>query len=312
MYHPRPIQFGILLFFMIISIPCFIFLLYHLLTDRALYSKLNNHVIIGLVTVNAIQTVTDLLITLIYFHRGFLWPPSVHLCLFWYFFDYYCFTTCFLLLTWASIERHILIFRKFFYTRSIKNRLIGHYIPLSFCCIYPLIYYVVFMFFYPCKNYYEVTINRFVVACFLSVSYFMALYEQIAHGIALMFIILLFNLAFIIRIYRQNNRMGRRSMWIRNRNIIVQLLGICLLFFLTNGGYFIIQIRVLLGYPSFGKPAIGWLSLLSLCMPPLVPFMCSNSLRDLKEKLKRLITDRSPNAVTPLRPTTMRNNQPNT
>ena len=311
-YHQRPIHFSIPLILMIISIPCFIFLLYHLLTKRALFSELNNHVIICLVTVNAMQTVTDLLITLIYFYTGFLWPLSVHLCMCWHFLDYYFFTTCFLFLTWASIERHILIFHRSFYTRSIKNRLIGHYIPLGFCCSYPLIYYIVFMFFYPCKNFYNVNSGRCAIPCFVRVSYFMALYEQIVHGIALMFIILFLNLAFIIRVYRQNKRMGRQSMWIRNRKIILQLLGVCLFFFLTNGGYFIIQIGVLLGYPDFGETAVPWLSPLSLCMPPLVPFMCSNSLPDLKEKLRRLLRRRSPTIVTPLHHTLMQNNQPDT
>ena len=140
----------------------------------------------------------------------------------------------------------------------------------------------------------------------------MALYEQIVHGIALMFIILFLNLAFIIRVYRQNKRMGRQSMWIRNRKIILQLLGVCLFFFLTNGGYFIIQIGVLLGYPDFGETAVPWLSPLSLCMPPLVPFMCSNSLPDLKEKLRRLLRHRSASIVTPLHHTLMQNGQPDT
>jgi len=125
--------------------------------------------------------------------------------------------------------------------------------------------------------------------CYLLVSHFMALYEQIVHGIALMFLILFFNLALIIRVLRQKRRMGRQLTWTKNRKMTVQLLSISFLFIITNGGYFIIQIGQLLGYENFGESAAGWLYPLSMCMPPLVSYMCLNGLQNLKQKLRRLI-----------------------
>ncbi len=288
LYPPRPIQFSILLFFMIISIPCFIFLFYHFLTNRILYSALHNHVIILLLISNAIQTVTDVPVLLSYYYTGIFWPSTVQFCTFHFFIDYDLFTTCFLLLTWASFERHILIFHIHYHSTYFK-RLIRHYIPLGFCCIYPLLYYIIFMLFYPCKNYYDMTTENCLVPCYLLVSHFMALYEQIVHGIALMFLILFFNLALIIRVLRQKRRMGRQLTSTRNRKMTVQLLSITFLFIITNSGYFIIQIGQLLGYENFGISVAGWLYPLSMCMPLLVPFMCLNGLQDLKKKLKRLI-----------------------
>jgi hypothetical protein len=110
LYPPWPIQSSILVFFITISTLCFIFLFYHFLTDRALYSARQNHVVILLLIFSAILTLVDLPVFLAYYYTDIIWPPTVQFCLFRYFLDYYLFTTCYLLLTWGSIERHILIF----------------------------------------------------------------------------------------------------------------------------------------------------------------------------------------------------------
>ena len=136
MYPPLPVQSSLLLTIAVCSVPCFIFLLYHLLTTRLLYTALNNHVIILLLISNALQTLVDVPVQLAYFYTGIFWPPDVRYCVFCYYIDYWLFTTCFLLLTWASFERHILIFHSRWYNKR-GRRLLGHYLPLGFCCLYP-------------------------------------------------------------------------------------------------------------------------------------------------------------------------------
>jgi hypothetical protein len=59
-----------------------IFVFYHFLTDRTVYSALNNHVIIVLLFSNAIQTLTDVPVDLAYCYTGIIWPPNVHYCIF--------------------------------------------------------------------------------------------------------------------------------------------------------------------------------------------------------------------------------------
>ena len=146
------------------------------------------------------------------------------------------------------------------------------------------------MLLYPCKNYYDVTIANCYAPCYLYESNVMALYEQIGHGLALMFIILFFNLALIIRVIQQKRRMGRQLTWNKNRRMAIQLLSISLLFFTTNGGYFIIQLGRMLGYNSFGKSAAAWLFPLSISMPPLMSFVCLHSIQNWQMKVKRLIS----------------------
>ena len=288
LYPPRPIQFSILLAVTIISIPCFALVLSHALTNRTVYKALNNHVIILLLFVNALQTLTDVPMRLAYYWTGVLWPTTVGYCVFYNFADLYLFTTSFLLLTWASFERHILIFRAQLFNTPLR-RLLGHYIPLALCCVYPLLYYLVFFFLYPCENYYDVTVANCVTPCFLWVSSVMALYEQIAHGFVPMLLITLFNLLLIIRVLRQNYRMGRQVAWRKNRKMAIQLFSISFLFFATNGGYFIIQIGRFLVDPTFGRSVASWVFPLSMCMPPLISYMCLGTVQDLKQKLKMVL-----------------------
>ena len=301
LYPPRPVQFSILLAVMVVSIPCFVFVLFHVLTDRTLCKALNNHAIILLLLFNALQTLTDLPVHLAYYWTGIIWPPSVYYCYFRFFIDYYLFTTSFLLLTWASFERHILIFRAQLFNTPLR-RLLGHYIPLALCCVYPLLYYLVFFFLYPCENYYDVTVANCVTPCFLWVSSIMALYEQIAHGFTPMLLITFFNILLIIRVLQQKHRHGRRLVWARNRRMTVQLLSICILFFVTNSGYFIIQLGRLLDSEDFGRSVASWIFPLSLCMPPLVSYVCLGMLHDLKQKLRMVMLCARPTAVAPTVP----------
>ncbi|CAF1044413.1 unnamed protein product [Adineta ricciae] len=298
-YPSRPIQFGILLSLTILSIPCFTFVFYHTLCNRTFYRVLGNHVIILLLISNSIQTFTDVPMRLSYYFTGTIWPRTVHYCYFYYFIDFYLFTTCFLLITWASFERHIFIFHPQFFNR-FSARVIGHYIPLTFCIVYPLIYYTIFIFFYPCKSYYDEETSLCVAACYLWVSTVMALYEQIAHGFALMFLIFMFNIMLFFRIIRQKRRMGRQMTWNKNRNMAIQLFSICFLLFLTNGGYFLVQLGQMLWNPKFGQEFLKWLFPLSMCMPPLTPLMCLHTIHNLTEKIKRFVYCGKHNAVAPL------------
>jgi hypothetical protein len=297
--RPRPLQFAILLFVTIISIPCFAFVLFHILAKRALYSALNNHVIILLLVSNAIQTVTDVPLQLIYWYTGVIWPQNLGFCLFLYFIDLYFFTSSLLLLTWASFERHILIFRSQFFNVPFR-RLIGHYIPLGFCYVYPLIYYVVFFFCYPCENYYDMTWGDCFGSCYLWESSFMALYEQIVHGFLPMLCIIVFNILLIIRVLEKRRRMGRQLTWATNRRMALQLLGVCFLVVILNSGYFVIQIGQLLTNISFGKNVATWVFPLSLFMPPLMSYMCLNTVPNLRTKLRRIVFCGHPRAVAPI------------
>ena len=232
-YSPLIPQSIILLIVAILSLPCFSFRLYFLLTTRALHKALSNHVIILLLISNGIQTLTDVPVQLAYFSTGISWPPTVSFCLFAYFIDYYLFTTCFLLLTWGSFKQHILIFHSRFFNTPFK-RLIGHYYPLAFCCLYPLIYYTFYLLIYPCENSYDQSTASCAPACYLSTSDILAIYEQVAHGFAQIFLTCIFNLFLLIGVLHQKHRVRQQISWIKSWRMMVQSRGICVLLLATR------------------------------------------------------------------------------
>ena len=289
LYPPLLVQFSLLLVISVASLPSFAFVLYHLLTTRALYTALNNHVIILLLISNGLQTLTDVPVQLAYFYRGIIWPPSARYCIFYYFIDFDLFTTCFLLITWASFERHILIFHSRWYNTRTR-RLLGHYLPLGFCCLYPPVYYFVFLVLYPCENTYDESIANCATPCYLATSQIMALYEQFVQGFALIFLIFAVNVALVLRILHQKRRMNQQLTWAKNLKMMIQLHGICCLFFVTNGGYFVIQLVRLLWNPDFGVDAYAWIYPFSLWMPPCIAFVCLGTLKDVRVSLMRIFS----------------------
>ncbi|CAF0881132.1 unnamed protein product [Adineta ricciae] len=295
----RPVQFSILLTIAIFSVPCSIFVLHHFLSTKTLYRAANNHVIILLLISNCLQTLTDVPGQLSYYILGVNRPLTLSYCYYFYFIDFYLFTTCFLLLTWSSFERHILIFHTYVFNTH-RKRVAYHYTPLMICVTYPMIYYVYFIFFYPCENYYDEYTSYCVPACYLRTNAVMALYEQIAHGFALMLLIFIFNVLLFIRVVQQKTRMGRQMTWKKNRKMAVQLFSMCFLFLLTNGGYFVVQIGQMLYDPTFGVDFSLWAIPVAMCMPPLFPFVCLSTLDELHGKVRKAISCCNRFAVVPI------------
>ena len=126
LYPPLIPQSSILLIVSVLSVPIFVLLLYYLLTKPNLYKALSNHAIILLLISNGLQTLIDVPSQLAYYYTGIMQSATVAYCVYTYFIDYTLFTTCFLLLTWASFERHILIFHKHFFDAAAK-RILVHY-----------------------------------------------------------------------------------------------------------------------------------------------------------------------------------------
>ena len=94
----------------ILSVLCSIFVLFHLLSDRALRQALNNHIIIILVFIGLIYELTSVPLMLYWYQFSSTWILTFGFALFWTFIDYLCYSTELVGFIWATIERHILIF----------------------------------------------------------------------------------------------------------------------------------------------------------------------------------------------------------
>ena len=285
---PTPVLLYMFSILMALSILCYVVVFYYFLTTATIRRALNNHVILLLLITYAIQTVFDTPLHLDFFRTGIYWPPTLAYCFFLLMLDYVLYEIGMQLMLWASIERHILIFHpSLLNTRT--RRLVGHYIPLSFCLVYPVVYYTYFILFYPCESYYDMNTFSCVGACFLWTNSTMAFYEFIANGFLPVCLVAVFSMALLMRVIRRKRQMGRQMTWRKNRKMTTQLLGISVAFLVFNLGYFIIALVQMVRDPNFGETAMIWFLSVNVCAPQLVfPFLCLGTLPDLGKKFKSL------------------------
>jgi hypothetical protein len=160
---------------------CLFFVLYYLLFDRSLRHGLNNHVILVILIIDLICEVL-LYPWLLYFsYSNGIWIRSIVMCEIWSFMDWGLYITHTMLFSWATIERHILIFHDKWVSTK-KKRLFVHYLPLILLVVYCVIFYSVINFFPPCQN---ILYNPYADCLFNCVyySYIFTMYETVVHQI---------------------------------------------------------------------------------------------------------------------------------
>ncbi|UJR38531.1 hypothetical protein I4U23_031199 [Adineta vaga] len=136
----------------IFSIICCIFTLIHLLLNKNLRSILHNHVLLILLIISTFDLLLNHPFTLVYLHIGEVLPSTNTFCLYWNFINSTLTISTYLTMSWASIERHILIFYSSIFTKYF-HRIIFHYIPLFFFSfLYPILFNLIITFIYPCTN----------------------------------------------------------------------------------------------------------------------------------------------------------------
>jgi hypothetical protein len=126
-----------------------VFNLYHILSSRALRKALNNHVFIVLLICGLIEEVTDISWLINIYRTGTVLSSTKAYCFIWASIGPSLFVSNFILMAWASIERHIIIFYPNWFATKTK-RLFFHYLPLATCILWPTTFYLVTFFIVPC------------------------------------------------------------------------------------------------------------------------------------------------------------------
>ena len=139
---PCIVRFWIILLFYIPSLLCSFFVLYHFSFNRTLRQALHNHVIIIILFINLIVQLTSIPWILSYYHLGEVWLKTPSFCLTWSFIDEALYITTTLLFSWATIQRHILIF----HNRLVVTKyqfIFFHYLPIVIILLYCISYNII-------------------------------------------------------------------------------------------------------------------------------------------------------------------------
>ena len=282
---PRRIRFLFLLCFNIPAIICTVFLLIYLLFKPTIRKELQNHVIIAILFTALVIQLTDVNFYIVFAEFNHVWSSTWSFCAFWNLIAIGFFNLIAMLLAWAAIERHILVFHTSL-VNTQKKRLIFHYIPLVLTIIYCLIVRIYSLYFPPCETIYDYTQPWCGYPCFYGVIDFLT-YDTIMNYFLTVICIVIFNLALIIRYIRQRQRFQREIQWRKYRRMILQLLSVCLLVLI----FFIPMVALVfahsVGLPEeIGAEAQLYLYFFNYCIVFLLPFVCLASYRDTWQKIR--------------------------
>jgi hypothetical protein len=283
----RQVQFWTILVVQIPSLACTIYLLYHLLFDKKLRKALHNHVILLLIFFSFLVEVIDNPLYLdAFLHNGrnsFQSSPTI--CLLWWLIDYGVYGAITVFLTWASFERHILIFYHNQLLRTKRKRILFHYIPLGILFIYMIGFYIGVILFPPCENIFDYNSESCGGSpCYQEVSW-LNIWDYLIHGTMCIVIEAIFTITLLIRVIWTRYRARQRIHWRKHRKMTIQLLSISILslsFNLPQNLIIAVQ-QMMPGISDFGSEiepyffylvdfVVLFLPLVSLgCLPELWP-----------------------------------------
>ncbi|CAF4033460.1 unnamed protein product [Adineta steineri] len=284
-------RFWVLLIFEIPSMICCLFLLYHLCFDRTLRNTLNNHVFILILINVLLSEIIDIPNYLTFLRLNYVWPQIPINCYLWWYATYGNLYTIGMLMAWASIERHILIFHYQWLNTKVKRILI-HYIPLTTIALYACIFYATCIFFPVCQPTFNYSSAWCIGPCYIR-SYALSLYDLLFNITLPCLVILIVNILLFIRVFKQKQRLHQEIQWQRYKRMIIQLASCSLLFLIPE----IPTVGILLAqkgglpYGATGQfESFVFFSCYFIVL--LMPFICFGSSEEIWTKMKLIMRRR--------------------
>ncbi|CAF4354722.1 unnamed protein product, partial [Adineta steineri] len=134
---------------------------------------------------------------------NYVTPSTAAYCTWWTYFEYSLNLISELLMAVISIQRHIFVFQPRLLNIRLK-RYVMYYFPLLFCLIYPPIFYLIIIVFYPCDGT-QWVFHRIYVA---------------------MQIVIFSNVVLVFRVIQQKRHRQQLIIWKKQRRMALQLLAI--------------------------------------------------------------------------------------
>ena len=289
--YRKPIAFGSLLAVIIPASICTIFILAFFFSHWNVMIKksLQHHAIFLLMIISFLYIVFDSPSTLSYFQYGYDVYRSMSVCLSWYWLHYSLLVMSLTITATASVQRHILIFHSHL-LQIRRKRWIVHYLPLIISTIYPPLFYIIFMFLYPCTVYYDPDSIWCSYPCYLDDT-LMYNIDWFINTILPVFIIVIANITLIIRVVSSMKRIRQqqRATWKQMRKLTLQLLSFSSLYLITWFPTTILAIIHSLFIPNLYTllPGIYYMYYMAYFVCPLQTFPCMFALPEMMDFIKR-------------------------
>ncbi|CAF1540954.1 unnamed protein product [Adineta ricciae] len=284
---PQVVRFWYFLCWDILSLSTTLFNLYFLLFDRTLRRAFHNHIFIVLLFICLI----DEIFTVPCFIRNDAtttpWQAPYDFYLFWAFLEYFLYSLQIGLFSWATVERHILIFYDRWLGTS-KKRFLFHYFPIIFIISYSLTYHIIVYFGISCDAIFDAFLNGGLYAPCAFTRTPLGTWDLIAHQLIPTLTILISSVALILRVQWQKTRAHRIIDWRKQRKMLIQLISTSIIYLLFNAPW----VGIILAY-QFGLPGnvavygMVYAKFLWYDITFLFPFVTCSSLPELRNKAKQ-------------------------
>lgn len=286
---PLSVRFWVMLPFEILSIIFSLFILFHLFAHRVTRRALHNHVFAIILVINFIIQVTSIPWSLNYYRLGSVWPATTGFCLTWIFINEGLYITTTLLVAWASIERHILIFHDT-WLATTKKIILLHVLPLVILLCYCLIFNVIIIIFPPCEN----TFNYSEDICGSPLCFYddkaMNFWDVLIHDFIPTIIIISFSIGLIVRVVYKKHNIGLPVHWRKHRRMTIQLISLSLMYLIIYVPKMLLEFAHNCGLPEeYGGDLLPYLEFFENFGHFFLPVICTGSLPELQKKIKRMI-----------------------
>lgn len=233
-YKLHRIKFFLILSFQIPScIVSFIIFFFFMKNQRFLRTAQNQSILLLLI-INFIQLTLGVSLALLFYSSGKVDPDTSAFCQCWTFIEFTLYVISLYLMATISVQRHIIVFNGAL-LRIFCLRCILYYLPLSLCVVYPTIFYLVAIIFYPCDTKdYDYTNNICGSSpCYILYDPVLSLIDWWINYALPMIINIIANVHLIVRVIRQKTRLNQTLSLKQQRKLVIQVLSLATLYLLA-------------------------------------------------------------------------------
>jgi hypothetical protein len=211
-----------------------------------------NQALLILLVVNFIQLSADLPNSLHFYYLGYISPSTAAYCTWWNFFGFTLYVTSEYLMATISVQRHMLVFNGQVLQVRWKRILLLN-LPLLFCLIYPMLFYVFVILLYPCDGtQWDFTSNGCGFAdCYLVYAEVLGTFDWSVNNGMPMVINALANMVLLLRVVKQKRRRQQRMIWRKQRHMTIQLLCVSSLYVIAWTPSLTVGLVQILVWPTF-------------------------------------------------------------
>ena len=251
-YLLHRVKFSVFISFQILACALSLLIFIFFIRNRRVLRAPQNPSLLVLLLTNFIQLSVTFPLDVRFYFLGYVSPSTPTFCAFWTFSEFTLYVAGEYLMATISIQRHILIFNGHV-LRIRWMRIVFHHLPLVFCLIYPLLFYLFVIFLYPCDGaQYDYTNNICGLApCYLVFNKILGTYDWSVNNGLPTLINALANVLLIVRVIRQKLHQHRAVSWRQQRRMTVQLFCLSSLYLVAWSPSLIVGLIQILGYPTF-------------------------------------------------------------